>query len=588
MEEGRRRQVHDAVLVEAAREGDPAAFGQIFDAWLDSVYDVAVRFVRHPDEALDVTCRAFETAWRRLPGMEPPGALGAWLLGFTRDAAHERRPDAIPGEPTQPDDGPLPPSDALTRAATVDDVTADHEGLALLWAAGQTLTPRDLSVLDLCLRQRLMPPEAAVAVGLKPGAVDLLIEQLGQQLDEAVRAVVLWNGGDPICAQLAGRLDEAQIEDFDIHSARLIGRHAIDCRTCGLLRDLPIDPVAAFAAIPAAPMADHDRVRAVAALRAAGVPVDGSRYARELVGAGAAAGPGTGIVAGEGEDPPGTDATPGYAGDWTPPSTAPGSRLGAYDTFETIPLGDLVTSGERRRRRSAVLTAFGAGVIVALILGVVALGMVIRPDEGTVETNEASSRKTTTTTAASSTTVPTTTEAPTTTIEPDPTEMPASTMPFPLPFVPGAVPVPSTTPRSGGGGSGGAPSAGGGGASPVVTSPPPAPRGGAQNTPALAHGDIHFWAEPATVNGAWPANGPKLAWHIEGDTGASVALSGPGGFSASGGWASNEHAVGVGCPVELGGGVCAPPAGDYTYRISVTDSSGQQHARLSVTIHYNP
>src|SRR4051812_23314026 len=83
----RRRQARDAALVDAVRAGDPAAFGQLHDVWFDAVFDVAARLVRGRSDAVAVSAEAFEVAWRRLPGLEPPEALAGWLLRLARNAA---------------------------------------------------------------------------------------------------------------------------------------------------------------------------------------------------------------------------------------------------------------------------------------------------------------------------------------------------------------------------------------------------------------------------------------------------------------------------------------------------------------------
>ncbi|MEL7206749.1 MAG: sigma factor, partial [Actinomycetota bacterium] len=85
----------DAALVAAVRDGDPDAFGRLFDAWFDRAYDVARRIVRDPDDAADVAQEALLAGWRNLDGLEDPRAFGGWVLRIARNRAldHHRKHD---------------------------------------------------------------------------------------------------------------------------------------------------------------------------------------------------------------------------------------------------------------------------------------------------------------------------------------------------------------------------------------------------------------------------------------------------------------------------------------------------------------
>jgi DNA-directed RNA polymerase specialized sigma24 family protein len=309
----RHRQARDAALVAAVRHGDLAAFGRLHDQWFDAVFDVAARLVRRRDDALAVAGETFDVAWRRLPGLDPPEALGGWLLRLARNAALERDHTALPGVPDRPEVpvgagaaagggrspgatdpftgiGPeLPASGNLTSATAAADA-ADAQVETLVWAAAQTLTGRDLGLLDLTLRHGLAPGEAASALGLNPAAAAPLVAQLQDRLAVAVRAVALWNAGEPICDTLTNKLRRSRVEGFDVHAARLIDRHAPGCPTCRPLQELAVDPVVLFAAIPLAGAGPGERRAVVATLLRSGVPVQGSDHAGAL-GAPAPPGP---------------------------------------------------------------------------------------------------------------------------------------------------------------------------------------------------------------------------------------------------------------------------------------------------------
>src|SRR4051794_6948191 len=70
----------DAAWVEEARSGSDRAFGQLYDAWFDRVFDLTNRIVRDREVALEVTQDAFLLAWRNLATLADAGAFGGWLL----------------------------------------------------------------------------------------------------------------------------------------------------------------------------------------------------------------------------------------------------------------------------------------------------------------------------------------------------------------------------------------------------------------------------------------------------------------------------------------------------------------------------
>ncbi len=80
----------DADLVARTRDGDPDAFGKLYDAWFDRVFNVALRIVHDQDTAAEVAQDAFLAAWRKLDGLTDPASFGGWLLRIARNAALNR------------------------------------------------------------------------------------------------------------------------------------------------------------------------------------------------------------------------------------------------------------------------------------------------------------------------------------------------------------------------------------------------------------------------------------------------------------------------------------------------------------------
>jgi RNA polymerase sigma-70 factor (ECF subfamily) len=83
--------VDDADLVARARQGDPAAFGQLVDRHRTAVYRAALVALRSPAEAEDAAQDAFLLAYRRLDSFRGESSFKTWLLTITWHQAINRR-----------------------------------------------------------------------------------------------------------------------------------------------------------------------------------------------------------------------------------------------------------------------------------------------------------------------------------------------------------------------------------------------------------------------------------------------------------------------------------------------------------------
>jgi RNA polymerase sigma-70 factor (ECF subfamily) len=83
--------VTDADLVARARQGDPAAFGELIDRHRMAVYRAALAALGSHADAEDAAQDAFLAAYRRLDGFRGDASFKTWLLTITWHQAINRR-----------------------------------------------------------------------------------------------------------------------------------------------------------------------------------------------------------------------------------------------------------------------------------------------------------------------------------------------------------------------------------------------------------------------------------------------------------------------------------------------------------------
>jgi RNA polymerase sigma factor (sigma-70 family) len=283
----------DAELVERARAGDQAAFGALYDNWFDRVYDLAFRVVRDTSAAADVAQDTFLVAWRQLDGLTDPDAFGGWIRRIARNTALNRRKKDQRAQPVDTkamavieSAGPSAASapagfrveDRLGAADDPARAAEDAELAALVWESADALGERDAMVLDLQLRHDLGPAEIAQVVDINRNHANQLVHRVRNRLGDAVRARVLWRGGEPVCDDLRAALAAAGVTSFGPEAVRVASAHAEQCEECSERRRLRLAPTAMFAATPflVAPVALKGRI--ASALAGEGVPMDGSAH----------------------------------------------------------------------------------------------------------------------------------------------------------------------------------------------------------------------------------------------------------------------------------------------------------------------
>ena len=166
----------DASLVNAARQGDRAAFGGLYDRYVRMVHGILLTRVP-PSEVDDLVQDVFVLALPRLHALRDPGRFGAWLAAITRNCANDyHRQSRAAVESTQNWS-----NDQLdTRAASN---AQDTESLAILGTI-RSLPEAYRETLILRLVEGMTGPEIASRTGLTAGSVRVNLHRGMQQLRE--------------------------------------------------------------------------------------------------------------------------------------------------------------------------------------------------------------------------------------------------------------------------------------------------------------------------------------------------------------------------------------------------------------------
>jgi RNA polymerase sigma-70 factor (ECF subfamily) len=163
----------DAALVEAARDGDRAAFGLLYDRYARMVHGVLLARAPYSDVD-DLVQDVFLLALRRLPSLRDPNSFGAWIAAIARNRAHDfHRRSREDVELTED----VCAQEDLSRAAPEADA-------ASALGAIRSLPEAYRETLILRLVEGMTGPEIAARTGLTPGSVRVNLHRGMQQLRE--------------------------------------------------------------------------------------------------------------------------------------------------------------------------------------------------------------------------------------------------------------------------------------------------------------------------------------------------------------------------------------------------------------------
>lgn len=176
----------DANWVAAARDGDRAAFGRLYERYAPMVHGVLLAKVPVCDVD-DLVQDVFIRALRRLSTLRETGSFGAWLTAIARNMANDYYRRSVPEESLT--------ENASDPEAPVGTSGGDHAGpAAAVLEAVKSLPDAYRETLILRLVEGMTGPEIAARTGMTHGSVRVNLHRGMEQLRAKLRPDKSGNG----------------------------------------------------------------------------------------------------------------------------------------------------------------------------------------------------------------------------------------------------------------------------------------------------------------------------------------------------------------------------------------------------------
>jgi RNA polymerase sigma-70 factor, ECF subfamily len=171
---GRAEASDDAMLVIAARDGDRAAFGRLYDRYARMVHGILLARVPLGDVD-DLVHDVFLLALSRIRALRDAARFGAWLAAITRNRAHDyhRQTRAVTQSTEDLPEGEVEVPD---RSGPSDAEAA------IILSVVRNLPEAYRETMILRLVEGMTGPEIAQRTGLTPGSVRVNLHRGMQQL----------------------------------------------------------------------------------------------------------------------------------------------------------------------------------------------------------------------------------------------------------------------------------------------------------------------------------------------------------------------------------------------------------------------
>ena len=251
-------QLSDSALVELAKAGDQAAFAELYTRWFDPVYDFLARMVRNRDEAADVAQDTFLKAMNALGGLQKGASFKSWIFTIARNSALNRIEKSGRTRPLvfEDEDGEEISLDVVDtdRFGSPEEAAEAKAMSSLVWEAAAGLDPRQLTLLDLHLRQGLDSGEIAGVLGVTKNNGYVMLNRLKKAVEDAIGAFIMFKDGRRYCDDLDALLAVATVAGMSPDVRKVVEGHVSHCEDCEERKKKLLSPLAVFGAFAAVPM----------------------------------------------------------------------------------------------------------------------------------------------------------------------------------------------------------------------------------------------------------------------------------------------------------------------------------------------
>jgi RNA polymerase sigma-70 factor, ECF subfamily len=176
----------DATWVVAARDGDRAAFGQLYERYARMVHGVLLAKVPVGDVD-DLVQDVFVRALRRLSTLRETASFGAWLAAIACNVANDYHRRSVPEEPLR--------EEAPDREIQSERSSGGQDGpTTAILEAVLSLSETYRETLILRLVEGMTGPEIAARTGLTHGSVRVNLHRGMEQLRAKLSAAPSRNG----------------------------------------------------------------------------------------------------------------------------------------------------------------------------------------------------------------------------------------------------------------------------------------------------------------------------------------------------------------------------------------------------------
>jgi RNA polymerase sigma factor (sigma-70 family) len=244
----------DGEIAASIAGSELAGLAAAFDRYAANLYGYCQSLLIYPADAADSVHDSFVIAWTKIPCLQDPDRLRAWLFAFARNECY-MRPRAGAWSASRTDTGEMTGHDAEV---------GDAELQFLAGAALTGLEPAERELVELNLRYELEGADLADILGMPRSQAQALATRARSRFTKLLGMLLAaWPARDR-CPGAAGLLDNW---DGTLTAAlcKRLTSHIRRCSVCGRIKHREFSPAMMLALLPAAVPPDRvwERVTAL-------------------------------------------------------------------------------------------------------------------------------------------------------------------------------------------------------------------------------------------------------------------------------------------------------------------------------------